>query len=82
MAKMVRMTVGTCGLMLARNLYGPECTLDMGDWLTPATIQIPDEDADVFCELHADALLEAKLTRKSREELLKNLMQGIRPVFV
>jgi hypothetical protein len=47
----VRYHLGTLGLTLARKLYGAECIIDMGDWLSYGVAAIPQDDLTAFQEL-------------------------------
>jgi hypothetical protein len=47
--------LGTPGLMVAIRLYGRDCIRSVGDWLTPAEVDIPLQDADAFDALVREA---------------------------
>ena len=50
-APMIELRTGSVGLNIAIELFGRDCIVDVGDWLTPARILIPRSDAGAYSEL-------------------------------
>jgi hypothetical protein len=49
--KTVRVELGTSSLVTACKLFGKDCVLQIGDWLTPGIAEIPKADLAAFSEL-------------------------------
>ena len=47
----VRIELGTLGLVTACKLFGRDCIIQIGDWLTPGIAEIPKADLAAFSEL-------------------------------
>lgn len=52
----LKLRTGTAGLFVAMTLYGADCVRSYGDWLTPAEITIPREDAEAFSLLVSEVI--------------------------